>query len=110
MPPRTRHKRVALGGIELDLVLEARDRAIPVDNQDRDQPPTVDDAFGTEHHGEIGSCRSCRKDRPRLFEEPRIRRRHALADSVAWNVAFWEADEVNALSRPLSDRVFSQRH
>src|SRR5687767_2853554 len=61
-----------LGGVDLDLVLETGERSISVDDQGRDQEPTIDDAFGAENDGDVRLRRGPRDGGPGPFEKGRI--------------------------------------
>jgi hypothetical protein len=109
LPPGSGRIRLVLRGVELDLVLEASDRSVSIDDQCGDQEGGVDDAFGAENNGEVRSCGGCRNDGPCAFEEHRVRGRHRLpAGPVTGNQAFRKADDGGAFDGRLSDRVFRQ--
>src|SRR5438477_12061091 len=74
--PRARRIDALLGGVELDLVLEAGPRPVPIDDQGADQQGAIEDAFGAENDRDISFGRSRCNQRPGAFQEHRIRGRH----------------------------------
>src|SRR5207244_1066007 len=97
------------GGVDLDLVLKARDRSVLMDNQGGRHECTVNKAFRSENDGEV-CLRGCLgDDGPGAFEELRIGRRHGFAHSIAGDEAFRKADDPYSLDGGLIDGLHGER-
>ena len=64
--------------VDLDFVLEPRDRSVPIDDQCGDPDRTIHDALRTENDHEICFRRRRCHDGPCTLKECRIGRRHLV--------------------------------
>ena len=56
--------------VDLHLVLKARERTVPIDNQGGGDQGTIDHALGSEDEGDVRLRGRFGDDGPGLFEEP----------------------------------------
>ena len=97
--------------IDLDLVLEPRDRAVSIDDESGGDERAVHDALGAEHHGDVRPLGRGGDGGPRGVEKGGVGRGDSLPEAaIPRDVAFREADDGGLAGACFPNCVLRQPH